>query len=272
MKKHYKEITDLFIKKLKEGVIPWKHYLIGGQRNIISKKKYQGINSIMLSMSNFSSPVWMTFNQAKSLGGSVKKGEKGTPILFFKMIKDKKDKDKEYPVIKRTSVFNIEQVKDIEKDANIDIKSEKRDPIKTCEEILKNTSIAKIEKRPYRTGAYNLSEDIIYAPDISQCVSSEEYYSMLFHEAVHSTGHKKRLNRKFDLNKKSDIYKQEELIAEIGAGMICSEAGILNETINNSASYISNWIRSLEKDEKLIVKAASQAEKAAEFILNTKEN
>jgi antirestriction protein ArdC len=120
---------------------------------------------------------------------------------------------------------------------------------------------------------YKPGMDHINIPPMKDFLSIEEFYSTTFHEMLHSTGHKSRLNREgiVQLNKfGSESYSKEELVAEIGANMLCSAAGIQNQIIDNSASYIQSWLNALNDDKTLLVKAGAQAQKGVDLILNTK--
>lgn len=133
------------------------------------------------------------------------------------------------------------------------------------------TNKPKIHNRQENKAFYSPLLDIVNIPSITKHKNAESYYSTLFHELIHSTGHKNRLNRFHD-NKDNNFgskdYSKEELIAEIGASMLCGESGIVNETIDNSVSYLDSWIKQLENDSTLIVKAAAQAQKACNYIRN----
>ena len=121
--------------------------------------------------------------------------------------------------------------------------------------------------------SYNPLTDIISMPRFDSFVTAEEFYSTLYHEAIHSTGSEKRLNR---LNNNissfgNEEYSKEELVAEMGAAFLCGFAGIENSTINNSAAYVQGWLKSLKDDKKLVIMAAAQAQKAADYILRVNQ-
>jgi antirestriction protein ArdC len=148
------------------------------------------------------------------------------------------------------------------------------DPISEAEKIIAEYPTAPPVKFAPGRAYYMPSQDYISVPSLNDYLKPAEYYSTLFHEMTHSTGHKSRLNRAGIEAKAafgSETYSREELIAEIGAAFLCSYAGIVQETLDNSAAYIASWKKFLKNDSKAIVTAASQAQKAANYILGIKE-
>lgn len=118
--------------------------------------------------------------------------------------------------------------------------------------------------------AYHPAQDCVYLPEVRAFQSDEDYYATQFHELIHSTGHPSRLSRLGITNPiifGSHTYAKEELVAEMGASFLCGRAGIENKVIENSAAYIDNWMRRIRKDHALVVQAASQAQKAADYVL-----
>jgi antirestriction protein ArdC len=282
----YQTVTDRIISSLKAGVIPWEKpwntpRFTGGPfpRNFYTGKPYRGINILLLWSSDFSSPFWLTFKQAQELKGNVRKGECGTPIVFFKQLphaaKDdtKTDEDERSPfVLCHYTVFNVEQCDGLtppEIVQSTDAPDINED--ETCEAIvtgwqsrpaLNLTSVT--ECRAY----YRPRTDSVHMPARSRFVDAAHYYSTLFHELVHSTGHESRLNRTFGDHFGDELYSKEELVAEMGAAFLCAIAGIANEqTDRNTTAYIQNWISKLEEDNRLIVHAAANAQRAADCIL-----
>jgi len=276
----YETITNIIIKKLENGTIPWNNPIKSGlPKNLISNKKYRGINTFLLAIEamekGYSSNYWATFKQIKKAGGSVKKGEKATIVHFWKLLeKDEIDpktgevlKEWKMPVPKIYFVFNLDQCEDITALDNI------RDfePLQECERI-----INEMPEKPDCTFGLNKAfyspvADLVNIPKAERFKSAEEYYSTFFHELAHSTGHSKRLNREGitkSVNFGSEDYSMEELIAEMGAAFLCGHTGISPATINNSAAYIKGWLRALKDDSRMVVYAASSAQKATDYILN----
>lgn len=270
----YDIITDKIISKLEEGVIPWRRpWKNGGSAvNWKTQKAYRGVNAFLLDPGEYA-----TFNQIKEAGGKVKKGAKSEIVTFWKMLEvdNKETKDKEtVPLLRYYRVFEINtQVEGLT--SKKDTTTYEHDPIEEAEKIVQGYPSA-----PYFTfnsgrAYYQPDTDKINCPPLKDFPVKEEYYSTLFHEMVHSTGHKERLNRQGVAKNKITFgdqdYSKEELIAEMGATMLCGMAGIDQTTIDNSASYIKSWLSKLKKDNKLIIQASGQAQKAADLILDKEE-
>lgn len=292
----YEKINSIILDNIDNHEIPWRKawnsYTIP-PKNLISKKYYSGINVLLLSLAtakkNYKSPYWLTFNQCKDLQGSVKKGERSTLIVFWtkftKEIENQNEEleDKEFPCLRYYLIFNTEQCTLPEKitdKINNEIAEKKKNKKTTknykkkiCEDLIKNY---KIEIRNNESMAfYSPKFDYISLPTIKQFNNSFEYYSTLYHEIIHSTGHKKRLNRSgiVDIQKfGSHDYSKEELIAEIGSSYFCAMAGISNKVIENQLSYLKNWLIVLNNNKKWLVQAFGQASKAIDFICNIDNN
>jgi len=265
----YQIVTEKILQKLREGVVPWERPWTNVRpQNLISRKSYRGINVFLLGMQGYGSPFWATWNQIKQLGGSVKRGEKSTIVVFWKLVeKEDDDEKKTFPVLRYYRVFNVEQCEGIEVpklDANPDF-----EPLEECERTIKN-----MPHRPeiINGGAayYDPNRDLVCIPAPTRFKNPEHYYSTLFHELAHSTGHESRLGRK-SLNGwapfGSEDYSREELVAEMTAAFLSAHHGIETATIDNSAAYIDSWLKALSNDPKAVVWAASQAEKASDYIL-----
>lgn len=281
--KVYEVITAKILDKLEEGIVPWHKPWVGGTQplNLVSKKPYRGINTFMLSMAGYSSPYWASYKQIISLGGQVNKGEKGWPVVFWTWL-DKTDNEtgditpRQIPFMRYYTAFNLDQTTgvDVKKIPSLNVKLSKAKIISECENIIKNMpkkpEIVFNEPRAY----YNPVRDFVNMPDKKTFETSEAFYSTLFHELVHSTGHSTRLNRK-TINEATyfgtESYSKEELVAEMGAAFLCGHCQIENKTINNSASYIKSWLKHLKEDKQMVILAAGQAQKASDFILNIKE-
>ncbi|WP_404456970.1 ssDNA-binding domain-containing protein (plasmid) [Virgibacillus necropolis] len=267
-KKIYEMITNQIIKKLERGTIPWKMPWVNGiARNWKTQKAYRGINTMLLDGGEYA-----TFKQIKEAGGTIKKGEKSQIVVFWKMLKveDKEtDKKKKIPMLRYYRVFKVgKQTEGIEpKQGN---ETFEHDPITEAEKVKENYFNAPLFSFESGGAWYKPFSDHINVPPKEDFPNVNEYYSTLFHEMVHSTGHKDRLNRKeiTDLKThRSRSYSKEELVAELGASMLCGVTGIDNETIDNSASYIDSWLQALKNDKTLIVSASQKAQKASDHIL-----
>lgn len=272
--KAYDVITDRVIEKLEAGTVPWTkpwHGSAGMPKNLVSKKQYRGINVFLLHCLGYESPYFLTYKQATKLGGHVRKGEKGCPVVFWKwLIKSDEDgTEHRLPLLRYYTVFNVCQCDGIEAPA-LDVPEREHNPIEAAEQIT-NQMQNRPEVRHGHTGAsYSPSEDLVRMPRPEVFDAGERYHATLFHELTHSTGHASRLDRNLDTALApfgSPDYSREELVAEMGAAFLCGESGILDTNIEQSAAYIDGWLRKLKNDRKLVVTAAAQAQKAADFIL-----
>jgi antirestriction protein ArdC len=277
--KVYEIITDRILKKLEEGTVPWRrpwNASAGLPKNLVSRKEYRGINVFLTGSQGYESPYWLTFKQAKALGGCVREGEKGTPIVYcdtFKkevVGKDGELAEKQMSFLRYYTVFNMAQVDGVEAPAS-DTVERAFNPITECERIVSDMPFPPALKTGNERAFYRSSEDAVYMPRAELFVSDEEYYSTLFHELVHSTGHETRLNRRPSTERRSfgdEAYSKEELVAEMGASFLCATAGIEDATLDNSAAYIQGWLKALRDDKKLVILAAAAAQKASDYILN----
>jgi antirestriction protein ArdC len=270
-------------------VIPWEKpwsspRYAGGPfpRNFYTGKPYRGINILLLWSSECSSPFWLTFKQAQALKGTVRKGEHGTPIVFYKQLSEHAKNDDEGTgederapfVLCHYTVFNVEQcdgltLPEIEQPTS----APEIDADETCEAILdgwENRPALYLTSETELRAYYRPGTDSVHIPARSRFVDAPHYYSTIFHELVHSTGHESRLNRTFGARFGDELYSKEELVAEMGAAFLCAIAEIANEhTDRNTTAYIQNWIARLEADNRLIVHAAANAQRAADLILGS---
>lgn len=271
--KVYSRITEAILHRLEQGIVPWHKpwRQAGFPMNLVSQRRYRGINVFILGSQGYGSPYWLSFRQASELGGSVRKGEKATPVVFWKW-QDKEfeaaeeKKTARIPLIRYYHVFNVEQTEGISypKAPVPEVK-----PIAAAERVLMwYEDPPRIERG--NQACYRPQDDAIVMPVKERFPKMEEYYSTLFHELTHSTGHEKRLARKTltDLCPfGSTNYSREELVAEMGAAMLSGECGIEQVVIDNSASYIAGWLKRLQNDRRLVVVAAGQAQQAVDHIL-----
>jgi antirestriction protein ArdC len=272
-------VTDRIIQKLESGCIPWiKPWENWNSINYVTRKPYQGINTVMLDRGG----EYLTFNQIKKLEGKLKKGSKGTPVVFYKILtkteqdNNGKDVEKNIPLLRYSTVFHIDDCIGIE--SKLPAMTGEFVPDEKAQKIVdtytKRESIKVINKSLNRA-YYSPSEDLINMPKKIQFKSTEEYYSTMFHEMVHSTGNTKRLNRHNDelkLASKSKVdYSKEELVAEIGSGMLCGYCNMFEHTLENTAAYCKSWLQVLKDDTSFIISASSKAGKAFNFIIEEQE-
>jgi antirestriction protein ArdC len=288
----YQIVTDRIVGLLEAGVVPWKaSWVRQGYRSpqsFVTRKPYRGINHLLLGViahvQGYSSPYWLTYRQATELGGHVHKGEKGFPCFFWKVF-DGNDSDQERAlaseptdsnrkrfVARYYTVFSLDQCDGIEPPPAPQVPMTSFTPIDHCERILAGYDGPAIDQGNYDPCYLPLLDRVrIPAPELFQ--SPEDYYATLFHEISHSSGHATRLGR-FSKDEAAPFasreYSKEELIAELASAFLCAEAGIGAASIDDQAAYIAGWLHALENDNRLIVMAAAQAEKAADFILGRK--
>jgi len=269
VKNVYQDITNRITELLDQGVIPWRKPWNGqGARNLVSDKAYRGMNTILLNAAPYASPYWLTYNQAKARGGHVRKGERGWPIVYWeKLVKTGDDGEVTgtIPLLKSWTVFNVTQCEGIESPA---LSVPTFQPIDAAERILIEYRDAPPVFFDGSDACYRPGTDTIYMPTWEQFESPESFYSTWFHEAGHSTGHPKRLNRPgmMESTYGTDLYSKEELVAEMAAAMLCGVTGIAPKTVENSAAYIGGWLSVLKSDRKILAQAAAAAQKAADYI------
>jgi antirestriction protein ArdC len=283
----YQVVTDRIIQLLENDIVPWQQPWNAATtpRNIITQKPYRGINTLLLNSLMFEQPYFLTFKQALQLGGHVKRGEKASPVVFWKWLEfpdeNVAEKLKRLPFLRYYSVFNIAQCEGISS-LIIPATNQNRieaNPIAAAEQIILNMPRKPLIQFGGGRACYRPSVDRVDMPKPETFRTMEDYYSVFFHEIVHSTGHGLRLNRKGVNGIEgewsafgSTPYAKEELVAEMGAAMLCGQVGIISRTIENSASYIQSWLARLKNDKKLVIQAAAQAQKAADFILGNSGN
>jgi antirestriction protein ArdC len=273
----YEIITDRIIKQLESGVAPWrKPWSAKLPVNLMSQKPYRGLNVLTLASQGYPSRFWLTFNQANKLGGKIRKGEKSSPVIYWNIGKEREYTTRDGQtrtskpfLLRYSNVFNLSQTEGINLTASALQEARTNNPIEDCEQIVvgmpNRPAFEQSDKAWYAPG-----RDVVGMPSIGLFRSSEEYYSTFFHELTHSTGHASRIGRDgFESVQSfgSESYSREELVAEMGAAMLCGVTGIENRTIENSAAYLRTWIERLKSDSRLIVTAASAAQKAADYIL-----
>jgi antirestriction protein ArdC len=276
----YQIVTNKIIESLEKGVVPWKSYLKNNcfgslPKNVASKREYRGANIWLLSMNQAQSNIWGTYNQWKEKGKQVKKGEKGTFVIFWKMLEKQNQesgKSENIPLIRYSNVFNEAQTEGFSAN-EIEIESE-FNPIEKAETLINGFPLGFPKPQPTDKGYahYSNSLDGIFLPKKEESLSEHEYYRIYFHEAIHATGHKSRLNRltsEENFKFGSPTFSKEELVAEIGASFLNMKAGILDDTLENSVAYIGNWLAKLRNDNKFIVQASAQAQRAVDYLTNT---
>lgn len=271
----YTIVTDRIIALLEQGTVPWQQPWdpeVGQPRNGASGYAYRGINIHLLSHTGYTSPFWYSFKQIKQRGGYVQRGEQSSLVTFWKML-DTRDEDsgdkRKVPLLRYYRVWNQEQADGIPVQTVDTATDRQHDRIADCEALVVGYPDAPAIRDHNQAAFYCPVEDTVYMPRLERFSTAEDYYGTLFHELLHSTGHKKRLDRP-TLNEAlrfgSTNFSKEELVAEMGAAYLCGYADIGNATVDQSASYIKHWLSRLKNDKHLVVHAASQAQRAVDHI------
>ena len=295
----YQMVTDKIVTLMEQGIIPWARPWTDGNGascawSRSTGREYSFLNQMLLAdpekeYSNISELLndvkgeYLTFKQAHELGGSVKKGEHGKRVVFFKMI-DVKDGDKtnedgdplmkKIPYLQSYTVFRVDQCEGISQKYHTEpAEAHEIGEDLTAEELIRSYVAGSGVTFNHVNGNqayYSPALDTVVIPERSQFRALAEYYSTAFHELAHSTGHEGRLNR---LEKVAafgnDVYSTEELTAEICSASILATLGIdTDASLRNSAAYVQNWLKALKNDKKMIVVAAARAEKALQMIFS----
>lgn len=281
------QFIDDIIKNLEKGTVPWQKEWTTGSTpyNPVTNNRYKGGNSLRLTFvslqNKYTDPRWVTFKQAQDKEWTIKKGSKGVPIEIFKLydkhtkkdfkaetIKDLTDNQKEEYlkknvklVCKNYYVFNASQIEGIPPLKKEQEKAVEYDKLKLIEKNC-GVPITHFGDQAF----YSPGSDTITMPPKENFKNENSYYATLLHEISHSTGHKTRLNRNIQNSFGSEDYAREELVAELSSVFIGQEKGLQYNYENNKA-YINSWIKILKNDPNELFKAATQAEKATEYVL-----
>jgi antirestriction protein ArdC len=281
----YQEITDKIIRQIEAGTIPWAQPWAEDQtlsipRNASTNRAYSGVNILLLWDAlferRFSVNRWLTFKQALQFGGNVRKGERGTTVVYADTFTPKKeggstpesqgeDSGRRVPFLKRFTVFNVAQCDGLPFEYAVQPKQvSQRLPIQAAEALI-SASGARFE-RGGEHAYYHTADDCIRVPDQTSFFEPINFYRTALHELTHWSGAKHRLNRDFTGRFGSTAYAREELVAEMGSAFLCASLGIV-PTVRH-ADYIGNWLDVLKNDSRAIVSAASHASKASDFLLS----
>lgn len=279
----YTTITNRIIELMEGGLTQWRKTWTaqaakGLPYNASTGVAYSGVNTILLwseqQERGYTIPRWLTYVQAKKLGGQVRKGEKGTAGLFFSVVTTKESKgseeEKTYPMAKQFTVFNVAQIDGLPEHLYQDDTAENQpksnfNECEKAERFLKKTQ-ANIIHCPSSKAFYRQDTDAIHLPFKEDFLSEENYYATAFHELVHWTSASTRCDRELGKRFGDDAYAMEELVAELGSAFLCTHFSFIDSTIENHASYLDSWLTVLKKDSKAFVHAASQAQKAFKYL------
>jgi antirestriction protein ArdC len=285
----YQSVTNQIIAALEAGTPPWICPWERSQcsllpSNLSTSRAYRGINVLLLNLQQMTHGYalnrWLTFQQARALGGCVRRGETGTPIVFFKLLErdgatygvtpvvrhpaNDDSGRKVIPLLRSFTVFNVSQVDGLPSDLTaVPAPPEGWSPVAAAEELLSHSGA--VLRHGGEQAFYRPSDDIIQLPLPAVFSQASRYYNTALHELTHWTSHPDRCNRVLSSRAHLEAYAFEELVAEMGSAFLSSHCGLPSEL--QHASYIANWLRALRNDKRLIFNAASLAQKAADFLL-----
>ena len=276
-------ITDRMISELEKGAAPWvKPWRslrgVPGQGmpyNPASGTCYRGANHFWLSMQGHALPWYVTYKQAQALGGNVKPGEKGTPVVYWNVHKKETTGDNgervtsAYAFIKHYWVFNVEQCEGLELPAIPEAPKADFEPETAVMALVERLALKGGLHHGGDSAFFRPSADSIHMPAMAAFKTSAEYHATLLHESVHATGHDSRLKRLTPARFGSSEYAYEELVAELGAAMLCMHCGIDGDL--RHAGYIESWLKALRNDKKFILSAAGKAQAAMDWLTKAEQ-
>lgn len=301
MNKARQQVVELFIGCLNKGQLPWYQGFLPSEPsfNPITNTVYRNSNRFILYLNeivnDYKDPRWMTFSQANAKGYKIKKGSKGTPIEYWslydnkskktitsaeakKIIEEDKKRETDITYLCRVyTVFNATQMEGIppykNQNRNIAFDEDKYEvPLSVIDDFCKNTDLTLIEDEGVNTPYYQPSKDIVVVPERHRYIDEQAFFSDIFHEISHSTGHAKRLNRDLKSKYEEKGYAIEELRAEIGSAFVCSSLGILSKPnrdyLKNSTAYVQSFLNVLNNNPNDLFKAIKDADGIANYILD----
>jgi antirestriction protein ArdC len=271
------EVLEAVITLLEKGVKPWCQPWVDGNEgaclpyNLKTTQPYRGINALWLWVAGrsrgFGSEAWLTYDQAKALGGNVRKNERGVHCFCFS-IKEEVDKATgeiiKYPFSNTFVLFNREQI-----DGKLSTKEEPIEftPIEKAEALIEESMAVVVEGGD--SAFYSRTKDFICVPKRTSFITVEAYYATVLHELTHWSGHANRLDRHSKIKKYADMdYAFEELVAEMGSAFLCASLGIASD-LTSHASYIDGWLKILAQDKQAFFQAAALANRASKYLLST---
>lgn len=284
----YQRVTDRVIAGLEDALqrrnagqgykLPWTMSAAGGEPRSLHGRTYRGINWALLKMlaAVYPSQLFGTYTGWQERGGQVRKGERGIPVVFWKWLRVRDEEtgdDTEIPFARGFTVFGAEQVDGFDLDGYMKRQAEALPNVAERIEAAERAFVAYQDRHglPVRHGGgrafYAPGADMVQMPLREAFRTTEGYYSVLAHELTHSTGHERRLARRFGKRFGDQAYAVEELVAELGAAMLCGSLGIEAEPREDHADYIASWLRVLKDDKRAVVTAAAHAQKAADLVL-----
>ena len=282
----YSRVTARIVADLEQGARPWlKPWSVTHTAGRITRplrangQPYRGMNVLLLwgeAVANgYAAPIWMTYKQAQELGAQVRKGERGSLVVYADRISKTETDDKgeeharEIPFMKGYTVFNVEQVEGLP----AHYYAQPTQPLPTVQRIESAERFTAATGAEVRHGGnrafYAPARDFVQMPPFEAFKDAESYYSTLTHELTHWTGHATRCHREFGKGHRfgSEGYAFEELVAELGAAFLCADLGITPEVRDDHAAYLASWLKVLKQDKRAIFSAAAHAQRAADYLL-----
>lgn len=281
----YSRITDQIASLLEQGIKPWTQpWNAAHAAGPVSRplrfngESYSGINVLTLWASamerSFAAPIWMTFRQAKELGGHVRKGEKGAPVVYASTIV-KTDIDETsgdelehtIPFMKGYTVFNIEQIEGLPGHYYAPAETTRNPDERIARAEAFFAALEADIMHGGNAAYYRPASDHIQMPAFEAFFTAQAYYATLAHESVHWTRHSSRLDRSFEQQRFGDTgYAKEELVAELGAAFLCADLGLKLEDRQDHAAYIGHWLKVLRNDKRAIFAASAHAQRAVDYL------
>lgn len=282
MRDLFQEITDRIAGQLASGTRPWAQPWRNGVAPLalsmphnVAGRPYRGANVFWLwaeaEAKGYARPAWLTFKQALEAGGAVRKGEKATPVLFWKFDQVQDDASGEISkrvMVRQYSVFNVEQCDGLQLDELQPKTLTEPERIDAAEAMIAATG-ARIVFGGDRA-FYTPTRDFIQLPERAAFKSADGFYSTAFHELGHWTGHTARLGREYGRKFGDEAYAFEELVAELCAAFVCASNGFANIEREDHAAYLQSWLKVLKGDSRAFITAASHAQRAADLVMGTK--
>ncbi len=275
----YEQVTNRIMAALEAGVVPWRkpwHEHSEPPCNAVSRRQYHGINLLLLGLSHYRDHRWLTYQQARELGGHVRLGEKASLAVFWKKweVENPDSSTGELrrdhiPLLRRYYLFNVQQCESLALPELTFNNRSHPQRIEAAEALLRNMPNPPRLHEGCKQACYYPLVDVVQMPPLEAFVSSDAYYATLFHELGHSTGHTSRLKR-VGITEHPTFgtieYSREELVAELTSSFCCALIGLDNSVIDDAASYIGGWLKRLKSDPKVIVTAAGLAQRATDWI------
>jgi antirestriction protein ArdC len=273
----YTHVTERIISSLEAGVPPWiQPWAESGDgipANAATDRRYRGINVLLLNLEaqlrGFRDSRWLTFRQAALLGGHVRKGEHGAPIVFFKWreLETEQPSDEPtprvVPMVRTFTVFNVGQIDGLPPEIVRKPEPPPWSPIEEAEHLV--AASGAVVREDGNRAFYSPSEDAVQVPPRSSFEEASAFYAVLLHEMTHWTGHPTRCNRSLGRRHGLEAYAFEELVAEMGAAFLCAHCSLPARL--EHATYIESWLQALRGDRRLVFTAAAKAQAAADFVL-----